>query len=312
MATDQETSTARSDVSRPSHDAVYCNLVELRRYGLASSLRDGKLDDLLWVVHIISDGSADIDSASLDGDNGDSHANAAKIEQALKPAIETLGGRAVNSVMMLFGLTDETRNVYPKQRRELAAAAHTEPGKPAMNGESFRSHYQQALLMMVATRLFFLADERILKAWEARLEMREARLATEQASFRVKPAPDGPADMPFISRQPPKSGSFFDDDFDDPPPRPRPRVEVVQSVRRVKEGPENIATALSQIGDEVTKILTLIVGLFESPGHYRNEYTFLQKIIVIALLTIILLLIGSTLLGTYEIVQFIAHRIVEI
>lgn len=125
--------------SVPTDDALYADLRAARTRGLDNP--DKPLDDLEALREVAQ-------VVSLEGNES------AKLEEALKKAIERLGGVAAASVMALMGLTSETRGHGVKFRRIKAAALYDFKAY-----EVFRKRHEPALLMSVATHLSVLAEQ---------------------------------------------------------------------------------------------------------------------------------------------------------
>jgi hypothetical protein len=125
--------------SVPTDDALYADLRAARTRGLNNP--DKPLDDLKALLEVAQ-------VVSLERDES------AKLEDALKKAIERLGGAAAASIMALMGLTSETRGHGVKFRRIKAAALYD-----FKTYEVFRKRHEPALLMSVATHLSVLAEQ---------------------------------------------------------------------------------------------------------------------------------------------------------
>jgi hypothetical protein len=125
--------------SVPTDDALYADLRAARTRGLNNP--DKPLDDLKALLEVAQ-------VVSLE------RTESAKLEDALKKAIERLGGVAAASIMGLMGLTGETRGHGVKFRRIKAAALYD-----FKTYEVFRKRHEPALLMSVATHLSVLAEQ---------------------------------------------------------------------------------------------------------------------------------------------------------
>lgn len=84
-----------------------------------------------------------------------------KIEDAVKQAVQRLGGTGTAAIKALLGATQETRGLGVKERRERAAALYDFKAY-----EVFRTRFEPSLLMFVATYLRVLVDEWRLAARE--------------------------------------------------------------------------------------------------------------------------------------------------
>jgi hypothetical protein len=107
--------------------------------------------------------------------------DAARIEDALKRAVNELGGMSAEAVLALLGLTAETRGHNVKFRRKAAAEAYD-----YKSPESFRAHYEKQLLLATATRLFITAERQFIEEQRAMLLRRMEKLQDERAALIVQ------------------------------------------------------------------------------------------------------------------------------
>jgi hypothetical protein len=315
MAINHEASTSIDQVTRRSHGAIYKNVCTVAEFGIGNGqLRTAPLGDLLWAAQIIRYGSED-----AGGQEGEEIGPLDVIEYALGHAISGLDGSGPKSMPALFGLTDATRGLGLTPRREAAV----EDGELGIKPESFRIHREKSLLTEVARILCHLADERILKDREARLELREADLDTKTTGGQKATFADGDVADEFqtllnsVRAAPPK----VDADLVQTTP-----TTVVRQVE--PEEPETIGEAAHMIRDLLFNIYQLIMGQFD-PGRYRRyvaqepqwrrgKYrevppkpmrTRLEYAVAISLLLVTLFLFSSALIGIFVTLRFSARLI---
>ena len=303
---------ADSRAELPSHDAVLDNLRLVARFGLGhSGLRADKLRALLSAAQMICGGDAGREGA---GDDAVADATGlVLIESALQRAVGRLDDESAKTMAALFGIAPETRGLSLTDRRQHARETRRSRRETSREPETFRTHHERALLALVASSLLHLVDEKQLKDREAQLAAREVELndrpqeATAEESSRSYRSQ---------SANSAETRSFFDDDTRMEgqllqPSRRAPVTRRPSQIKRVRES-GNALSALAQIGDGICKLLELMVESFEPPGHTGHELTPLQRTVEACQLLVILFVIASFLLGAYTVIEFFAHRIVEL
>jgi hypothetical protein len=305
MAFVEQQVMANSRAELPSHDAVLDNLRLVARLGLGhSGLRADKLRALLSAAQMICGGDAGRDGA---GDDAVADASGlVLIERALQRAVGRLDDESAKTMAALFGIAPETRGLSLTDRRKHARETRRSRLETSREPETFRTHHERALLALVASSLQHLVDEQQLKDREAQLAAREVELNDRP---REATAEEASRSYRSQSANSAETGSFFDDDtrMEDQLLQPSRRAPV----KRVRES-GNALSALAQIGDGIGKFLVLMVESFEPPRHYGHELTPIQRTVVACQLLVILFVIASFLLGAYTVIEFFAHRIVEL
>jgi hypothetical protein len=137
-----------NDWGDPTHDQLYQALAKARTRGAGNPdkpLRE--LEPLRRAARWISDKEDD----------------ESRIEDALTSAANELGGMGAKAVLLLLGLTPETRHREVEVRRALAAEAYD-----YKDAKTFRVHYEKQLLLTTAMHLLiegqkgFIEDQRTL------------------------------------------------------------------------------------------------------------------------------------------------------